>query len=76
MDFGLAVLQSTSPIFDLLGTMVGAAVSSIVVIPRTFANATTGFLIEAMGYTSFFVLCTVVAIPGMLMLIPSSPPVK
>jgi PAT family beta-lactamase induction signal transducer AmpG len=50
-----------------------ALFSSIVVIPRTFANASTGFLIEAMGYTSFFLLCTAVALPGMLMLFKVAP---
>ena len=50
-----------------------ALFSSIVVIPRTFANASTGFLIEAMGYTGFFLLCTAVAVPGMLMLFRVAP---
>ena len=50
-----------------------ALFSSIVVIPRTFANASTGFLIEAMGYTTFFLLCTALAIPGMLMLFKVAP---
>jgi PAT family beta-lactamase induction signal transducer AmpG len=50
-----------------------ALFSSFIAIPRTFANASTGFLIEAMGYTSFFLLCTAVAIPGMLMLFKVAP---
>ncbi|MBT8059647.1 MAG: AmpG family muropeptide MFS transporter [Gammaproteobacteria bacterium] len=50
-----------------------ALFSSIVVIPRTFTNASTGFLIEAMGYTAFFVLCVALAIPGMLMLFKVAP---
>jgi PAT family beta-lactamase induction signal transducer AmpG len=50
-----------------------ALFSSIVVIPRTFANASTGFLIEAMGYTGFFLLCAAVAVPGMLMLLRVAP---
>jgi PAT family beta-lactamase induction signal transducer AmpG len=50
-----------------------ALFTSFIAVPRTFANASTGFLIEAMGYTSFFVLCTVVAVPGMLMLIKVAP---
>ena len=50
-----------------------ALFSSFIAVPRTFANASTGFLIEAMGYTSFFLLCTAVAIPGMLMLIKVAP---
>jgi len=50
-----------------------ALFSSIVVIPRTFANASTGYLIEAMGYTSFFLVCTAIAVPGMLMLFKVAP---
>lgn len=50
-----------------------ALFSSFIAIPRTFANASTGFLIEAVGYTSFFLLCTAVAIPGMLMLFKVAP---
>ena len=50
-----------------------ALFSSFIAIPRTFANASTGFLIEAMGYTHFFLLCTVVAVPGMLMLFKVAP---
>jgi len=50
-----------------------ALFSSFMAVPRTFANASTGFLIEAMGYTSFFLLCTAVAVPGMLMLLKVAP---
>jgi PAT family beta-lactamase induction signal transducer AmpG len=50
-----------------------ALFTSFIAVPRTFANATTGFLIEGMGYTSFFLLCTVVAIPGMLILFKVAP---
>lgn len=50
-----------------------ALFSSFIAVPRTFANASTGFLIEAMGYTSFFLLCTAVAVPGMLLLLKVAP---
>ena len=50
-----------------------ALFSSFIAIPRTFANASTGFLIEAMGYTNFFLLCTAVAVPGILMLLKVAP---
>ncbi|HMB60292.1 MAG TPA: AmpG family muropeptide MFS transporter [Xanthomonadales bacterium] len=50
-----------------------ALFSSFIAIPRTFANASTGFLVEWMGYTSFFLLCTAVAIPGMLLLFKVAP---
>ncbi|MEH6825740.1 MAG: AmpG family muropeptide MFS transporter [Motiliproteus sp.] len=45
-----------------------ALFTSLASIPRTFANASTGFLIESMGYTQFFLLCALIALPGMLML--------
>ncbi len=50
-----------------------ALLSSFAVFPRTFANASTGFIIEAIGYTQFFILCTLVAIPGMLLLFKVAP---
>jgi PAT family beta-lactamase induction signal transducer AmpG len=50
-----------------------ALFTSFIAVPRTFANASTGFLIEAMGYTSFFLLCTAIAVPGMLMLLKVAP---
>jgi len=50
-----------------------ALFSSFIAIPRTFANASTGFIIEAIGYTQFFVICTLVAIPGMLLLLKVAP---
>ncbi len=50
-----------------------ALLSSIAVIPRTFVSATTGFIIESVGYTTFFIICFFCAIPGMLMLFKIAP---
>jgi PAT family beta-lactamase induction signal transducer AmpG len=50
-----------------------ALFSSFIAIPRTFANASTGFIIEALGYTQFFIICTVVAIPGLMLLFKVAP---
>jgi PAT family beta-lactamase induction signal transducer AmpG len=50
-----------------------ALFSSLIAVPRTFANASTGFIIEAIGYTQFFIICTLVAIPGMLLLFKVAP---
>lgn len=50
-----------------------ALLSSIVSIPRTFANSSTGYLIESVGYSQFFLLCMLLAIPGMLMLSKVAP---
>jgi MFS transporter, PAT family, beta-lactamase induction signal transducer AmpG len=50
-----------------------ALFSSLIAVPRTFANATTGFIVEAVGWTMFFVVCTLLAVPGMLMLFKVAP---
>ncbi len=45
-----------------------ALLTSLTGIPRTFANASTGWLIETIGYTQFFLFCTAIALPGMFLL--------
>jgi len=50
-----------------------ALFTSLMAVPRTFANAATGWLVEAMGWTGFFLLCAVLALPGMLLLFKVAP---
>ena len=50
-----------------------ALLTSLTAVPRTFANATTGFVIDTVGYFSFFLLCAGVAVPGMLLLFVVAP---
>jgi len=50
-----------------------ALFTAITAIPRTFVNATTGYMIEKVGYTDFFLICTAAAIPGMLLLFYVAP---
>jgi len=45
-----------------------ALFTSLAAVPRTFINASAGWLIENLGWVQFFLLCTVLAIPGMLLL--------
>ncbi|XXG93715.1 AmpG family muropeptide MFS transporter [Neisseria sp. Ec49-e6-T10] len=45
-----------------------ALFTSLSAVPRTFINSTTGYLIEMLGYTSFFWLCFILAFPGMILL--------
>ncbi|MFT4976775.1 MAG: PAT family beta-lactamase induction signal transducer AmpG [Myxococcota bacterium] len=45
-----------------------ALLTSLTGLPRTFASSASGYLIENLGYTSFFLLCFALALPGMLML--------
>ncbi len=50
-----------------------ALLTSIATIPRTFAGASTGFIIEEVGYELFFVICYMCAIPGMILLMKVAP---
>jgi len=50
-----------------------ALFTSLIAVPRTVANASTGFIVEAVGWTLFFVICAIVAIPGMLLLFKVAP---
>ncbi|MFQ5634738.1 MAG: AmpG family muropeptide MFS transporter [Gammaproteobacteria bacterium] len=50
-----------------------ALLTSVSAISRTFANATTGFIIEAVGYFDFFLICMLLAVPGMLLLFRVAP---
>ncbi len=50
-----------------------ALFTAIAAVPRTFMNATTGFLVERMDWIPFFLLCTFLAVPGMLILIWIAP---
>jgi PAT family beta-lactamase induction signal transducer AmpG len=50
-----------------------ALFTALASVPRVFANAFTGVLVERLGWTSFFLLCTVLAVPGMLLLFKVAP---
>jgi PAT family beta-lactamase induction signal transducer AmpG len=50
-----------------------ALFTSLAVVPRSIVNASTGWLVEAMGWLDFYLLCFVLAIPGMLLLLKVAP---
>ncbi len=50
-----------------------ALFTSLAAVPRTFLNATTGWLVEQVGWFSFFLLCVALALPGMLLLLAVAP---
>jgi MFS transporter, PAT family, beta-lactamase induction signal transducer AmpG len=50
-----------------------ALLSSLMGVPRVIASAPTGFLAKALGWESFFIACTLIAIPGMLLLLKFAP---
>jgi PAT family beta-lactamase induction signal transducer AmpG len=50
-----------------------ALLTSLMGVPRVMASAPTGFLAESVGWQGFFIVCTVIAVPGMLLLFKFAP---
>lgn len=50
-----------------------ALFTSLAAVPRTFINASAGALVQALGWVPFFLLCFVLALPGMLLLLKVAP---
>ncbi len=46
-----------------------ALLTSFMGMPRVFAAAPTGYMVGAFGWSGFFLFCTVVALPGILLII-------
>jgi MFS transporter, PAT family, beta-lactamase induction signal transducer AmpG len=50
-----------------------ALLTSLMAFPRVLASAPTGFLAKNTGWEGFFIVCTLVAVPGMLLLFKVAP---
>ena len=50
-----------------------ALFTALASVPRVLASATTGLIVEQTGWTNFFLLCTALAVPGMLLLLKVAP---
>lgn len=50
-----------------------AIFTALSAIPRTVCNASTGYIVEWLGWENFFIFCFALAIPGMVMLIYVAP---
>ena len=50
-----------------------ALFTSLSAVPRTVVNATTGWIVAQTGWFDFFLLCTLLAIPGMALLLRVAP---
>ncbi|MGZ8909062.1 MAG: AmpG family muropeptide MFS transporter [Methylococcaceae bacterium] len=64
------IAHTTNPLYTATQF---ALFTSLAAVPRTFANAATGYLVEWLGWTGFFLFCFVIAIPGMLLLFKVAP---
>ena len=68
--FTAFIARATNPVF---AATQFALFTALTAVPRTLANAVTGLIVEQVGWTSFFLLCTALAIPGMLLLFKVAP---
>jgi len=50
-----------------------ALLTSLMGIPRVIASAPTGFFAKHLGWEGFFIFCTLIAVPGMLLLLKFAP---
>ena len=64
------IAKTTNPLYTATQF---ALFTSIASIPRTIINSTTGIMVEYLGWTTFFGLCTMLAIPGMMLLFKVAP---
>lgn len=62
--------RTTNPAFAATQLALFTALASV---PRVFANSVTGVIVEQVGWTEFFLICTVLAVPGMLLLFKVAP---
>jgi PAT family beta-lactamase induction signal transducer AmpG len=59
------IARTTNPLYTATQF---ALFSSLSAVPRSLANAATGYLVDDFGWMRFFLLCCLLALPGMLML--------
>ena len=64
------IARTTNPAFAATQLALFTALTAV---PRTIASAATGVIVEGVGWENFFYLCTLLAIPGMLLLIKVAP---
>ncbi|MEO6928522.1 MAG: AmpG family muropeptide MFS transporter, partial [Casimicrobiaceae bacterium] len=50
-----------------------ALFTSLAVVPRALVNASTGWIVERIGWVDFYLLCTLLALPGMALLLRVAP---
>lgn len=64
------IARATNPLYTATQF---ALFTSLAAVPRTVVNASAGWLVESMGWFGFFLLCSLLAIPGMLLLFRVAP---
>jgi len=63
--FTAFIARATNPLYTATQF---ALFTSLAAVPRTLINATTGWIVEQTGWLHFYLLCTLLAVPGMVLL--------
>jgi len=64
------IARSTNPMF---AATQFALLTAVTAVPRILTSSITGVIVEQIGWTNFFLLCTALAVPGMLLLFKVAP---
>ena len=64
------IFRVTNPAFAATQLALFTALTAV---PRTLASSVTGVIVETVGWENFFYLCTLLAVPGMLLLLKVAP---
>lgn len=72
----LAAGMGTSAFVGFMGSLADkrftatqyALLTSLMGVPRVIASAPTGWMAEVMGWSGFFIACTFIAVPGLIIL--------
>ncbi|MDB4042500.1 AmpG family muropeptide MFS transporter [Methylophilaceae bacterium] len=64
------IAKTTNPKFTATQFALFTGLSAV---PRTITNASTGYLVEFFGWYNFFIFCSFIAVPGMILLIKIAP---
>ncbi|MDB4039866.1 AmpG family muropeptide MFS transporter [Methylophilaceae bacterium] len=64
------IAKTTNPKFTATQFALFTGLSAV---PRTITNASTGYLVEFFGWHNFFIFCSFIAIPGIILLIKIAP---
>lgn len=62
--FTAFIARETNPAFTATQF---ALFTSIAAIPRVLCNSITGFMVDSMGWFCFFIVCTLIAVPGLFL---------
>jgi PAT family beta-lactamase induction signal transducer AmpG len=64
------IARTTNPLYTATQF---ALFTGLAALPRSFVNAGAGYFVKQIGWFDFFLLCALLAVPGMLLLFRVAP---